>query len=148
MFNFLSRKARKAYYLADHGESSDPLSVESHVLGVRLGQADAVAVVQELPDRERVSVHVARGESLVGHVEEDKEVPALDDLRELLPLLGPRVHPGRVVGAGVEKDDAPLGDFLEGRLFSTLKQPSLLMALPTLMSSQAPAKSNPQVPAS
>jgi hypothetical protein len=44
--------------LADDGESSCALSVESHVLSVRLSQADVVAIVQELAHGESVTVNV------------------------------------------------------------------------------------------
>jgi hypothetical protein len=44
--------------LADDGESSGALSVESHVLSVRLSQADVVAVVQELAHGESVTINV------------------------------------------------------------------------------------------
>lgn len=37
----------------------------------------------------------------------------LDDLADLLPLLLGRVDPGRVVGAGVEEEDALVGRGLE-----------------------------------
>ena len=50
---------------------------------------------------------------LVGHVEEAEELPLLDDGRELLPLLGPRVHPRWVVRARVQQDYAPLRNFLQ-----------------------------------
>ena len=50
---------------------------------------------------------------LVSHVEEAEELPLLDDGRELLPLLGPRVHPRRVVRARVQQDYAPLRNFLQ-----------------------------------
>ena len=96
--------------LANDGEGAHPLAVEPHVLGVRLGEADVVAVGDELADGEGVLVHVAGGEALVGHVEEGVEVLLLDHLAHLAPLLGLGVDPGRVVGAGVEHDDALVGD--------------------------------------
>ena len=45
--------------LTDDGESACPLPVQPHVLGVGLGEADVVAVVQELPDGEGIAVDVA-----------------------------------------------------------------------------------------
>jgi hypothetical protein len=87
-------------------------TVEPHVLGKRLGQQDVVAVVEELADGERVLVRAPGGETLVRHVEKRHQVPLLDDLRQLGPLLGLRVDAGRVVGAGVQQDDRLLRNFL------------------------------------
>lgn len=47
-------------------------------------------------DREGVLLEVARGEALVGRVEEDVVALADDDLDELLPLIGRRVDAGRL----------------------------------------------------
>ena len=45
--------------LADDAEGTGTLTVEAHVLGVRLGEADAVAVFQELTHCEGVAVDIA-----------------------------------------------------------------------------------------
>ena len=52
-------------HLADDAEGARPLSVESHVLGVGLRQHDVVALLLEVTQGERVTVNVARGETLV-----------------------------------------------------------------------------------
>ena len=94
---------------ADHAEGADALAVQTHVLGKRLGQADVVALGDEVAHGEGVLVDVARGETLVGHVEEGEVTLGLDGLLDLHPLLGSRVDTGRVVGAGVEEEDGALG---------------------------------------
>lgn len=50
--------------LADDVECADPLSVEAHVLGVGLREAEVVAVLDELAHGERVAVNVTGGEAL------------------------------------------------------------------------------------
>jgi hypothetical protein len=67
-----------------------------------------VALLDEVTQSEGIRVGVAAGESLVGHVEEGVVVAGLDGLADLLPLLLGRVDAGRVVGAGVQQDDALL----------------------------------------
>lgn len=40
-------------------------------------------------------------------------VSHLHDVADLLPLLRPGIHAGRIVGAGVQHNDALLWDFLQ-----------------------------------
>lgn len=72
-----------------------------------------MALLNEVAERESVLVGVARGEALVGHVEEGVVVAFLDGIADLLPLLLGGVDTGRVVGAGVEQDNAALGHGLD-----------------------------------
>jgi hypothetical protein len=68
-----------------------------------------VALLDKVPDRKGVVVGVARGETLVGHVEEGYVLLVLDEVRQFLPLGVGRVDAGRVVRARVEEDDGALG---------------------------------------
>lgn len=116
----------------DDGEGTDTLAVETleivlvlariievcrlrsyHVLGEGLGQARLVALFNEVAERESILVGVARGEALVGHVEEGVVVALLDSIADLLPLLLSRVNTSGVVCAGVEQDNAALGHGLD-----------------------------------
>lgn len=99
--------------LCDDGEGADTLAVETHVLGEGLGEADVVALLDEVADGEGVGVGVTRGEALVGHVEEGVVALGLDDVGDLAPLLGGRVDTGGVVSAGVEEEDGALGGGLD-----------------------------------
>ena len=45
--------------LAHNGESSGSLSVQAHVLGVRLSQTDQVTVLKELTNGKSVGVNIA-----------------------------------------------------------------------------------------
>ena len=111
----------------DDGEGADALTVETlgwmsvlfvffgdifapsyHVLGEGLGQAGLVALLNEVAERESVLVGVARGEALVGHVEEGIVVAVLVSIADLLPLLLGRVNTSGVVCASVEQDNAAL----------------------------------------
>lgn len=60
-----------------------------------------------------IAVDVASGETLVGHVDEGIQVALLHQRRDLAPLLQSGIHAGRIVGAGVQEDDALLRDFLK-----------------------------------
>lgn len=96
---------------ADEREGARPFSVQAHVLGEGLSHRETVAFFGEEPDRRGVAVNVARGESLVRHVQEREQPPALDDLRDFLPLLEFGVDARGVVGACVQQDDGAFGDF-------------------------------------
>ena len=49
--------------------------------------------------------------NLICHVEKWEQFSLFDDCADFLPLLGGRVHSGRVVGTGVKEDYGTLGDF-------------------------------------
>ena len=51
---------------------------------------------------------------LIRDVEEGQVFLLLDDVSDALPLVGRGVHPSRVVGAAVQKDDGPVWGSLEG----------------------------------
>lgn len=93
----------------DNGEGTSTLTVETHVLGKRLGQAGVVALLDKVAQCKGILVGVTAGEALVGHVEEDIVVTSLDGSLDCLPLFGSGVDTGRVVGAGVEEEHAALG---------------------------------------
>ena len=100
----------KTLYLTDKCESTRPLAVETHVLGVRLRQANIVPVINELPDGKCISVHVPRGKSLVGHVKKGKQLPLLNQLGQLFPLLWPGVDPSGIMGTSMEQNDTAFWD--------------------------------------
>lgn len=99
--------------LADNGESTSTLTVETHVLGERLGQARVVALLNKVAQREGVLVGVTASEALVGHIEEDVVVALLDGGLNSLPLLRGRIDTSRVVGTGVQEENAALGGGLD-----------------------------------
>lgn len=72
-----------------------------------------MALLNKVANSKGVLVSVAAGKALVGHVEEGKVILLLDNLGDLLPLLRGGVDAGRVVGAGVEQEDAAQGSGLE-----------------------------------
>lgn len=111
--------------VADDAKGTGSLSVETHVLGERLGQNGLVTLGDKVSEGKGVVVDVSRGETLVGlrkreirvamsasvvstvslavshHVEEGEVTLLLEDVAELLPLLVSGVNTGRVVRATV-----------------------------------------------
>ena len=85
----------------------------NHVLGERLAKKDIVAVLDEPANGKGVAVRVAAGESLVGHVEEGQVALLRADGGDFLPLRRGRVDTSRIVGAGMEEEDAAAGSLLE-----------------------------------
>lgn len=74
-----------------------------------------MALLDEVSESKGVLVGISGSEPLVCHIEE-REVPAsLDGSADLLPLLRCRVDTSRVVGTGVQKEDASLGGTLDIR---------------------------------
>ena len=67
-----------------------------------LREREGVAVADELAHGEGVALGVARGEALVGRVEEDREGPTLESGRDGHPLLLRRIDARRVVRARVQ----------------------------------------------
>jgi len=59
-----------------------------------------------------IAIDVTGGESLVGHVDEGIQIAALHHRRDFFPLLQSGIDSSWVVGAGVQENDALLGDFL------------------------------------
>lgn len=89
----------------DEVEGSCALTVQTEVLGEGLRDAQLEALLDEVADRPGVADQVARGEALVGGVEEG-EVRALAHQRgDLAPLVLRGVDTGWVVCAGVQEDD-------------------------------------------
>mmetsp|Transcript_321 Transcript_321/g.862 ORF Transcript_321/g.862 Transcript_321/m.862 type:complete len:371 (-) Transcript_321:1657-2769(-) len=92
--------------VASQAEASDPLAVQSHVLGVGLGAAHHVTVLEENIDGLGVLHAVTGGEALVRHVEEWEVALLPHQLADLLPLVRGWVHARWVVGASVEQEEA------------------------------------------
>lgn len=84
--------------------SGDSAPVVTH-LGERLRQHDVVTLLDKVTNSKRVIVDVTRRKALVSHVKEGKVLLLLDNVRELLPLLGSDIDAGRVVRAGVEAEE-------------------------------------------
>ena len=63
------------------------LTVETHVLREGLAECHLVTVSHKQLQTCRVSIQVARGKALVGHVHDDKVVPITTDLGHLCPLI-------------------------------------------------------------
>lgn len=99
--------------LANEGESTDTLTVETHVLGETLAKSDVVALLDEVAGSKGILVSVTAGKALVGHVEEGEVTLLLHDIADLAPLGLGRVDTGGVVSASVEQDDAALGSGLD-----------------------------------
>lgn len=73
-------------------------------LGETLTQQNLVPLLHKVPDGKGVLVHVAGREPLVRHVEDDGVLLALDQLRQLFPLLRCRVDARRVLGTRMQED--------------------------------------------
>lgn len=99
--------------LANEGESTDTLTVETHVLGETLAKSDVVTLLDEVAGSKGILVGVTAGKALVGHVEEGEVALLLHDIADLAPLGLGRVDTGGVVSASVEEDDAALGSGLD-----------------------------------
>jgi hypothetical protein len=72
-----------------------------------------VALLDEVTGSKGILVGVTAGETLVGHVEEGEVALLLHDIADLAPLVLGRVNTGRVVGTGVQQDDAVVGGGLD-----------------------------------
>ena len=132
--------------MTNNGECASPFAVQSHVFGVGLSKTNIVAILEELSYGKGISVHIARGKSLIGHVKEGIELTVFDQLRQFFPLLGTRVDSRGIVSTGVQQNDAILRDFLwvfKNSLVGGFA--AYIHRCYTLISSQAAAKSRPQV---
>ena len=63
------------------------LTIKSHVLREGLAECHLVTVLHQLLQTCRVSIQVARGEALVGHVHHHKVTPLTTDLGHFSPLI-------------------------------------------------------------
>lgn len=86
------------------GEGTNALSVQAHVLSERLGQSNLVALGNKMTDGKGVLDGGARGEALIGHVEEREKFPLLHNVGNFSPLFRGRINTSRVVGTSVEQD--------------------------------------------
>ena len=90
------------------GESTNALSVQPHVLSERLCQSNLVALGNKVTDGKGILGGGARGEALIGHVEEREKFLLLHDVGNFGPLFLGRINTSRVVGTSVEQDDSLL----------------------------------------
>lgn len=112
----------------DHGESTNSLAVQAHVLGERLRQHNLVSILDEHANGRGIAIDVTGSETLVGHVEIGKQIARLHQLRQLFPLIQLtkekenvnnvqtmcslqylRIDASGVVGTGVQQDNRLLG---------------------------------------
>ncbi len=141
--------------LADDGEGTNTLSVETlawsvsssrfvcrtashHVLCEGLSKARAETLLDEVAESKGILVGVTRSKALVGHVEEGVVLAFLDSLSNLQPLFLSRINTSRVVGAGVEQDDAVLGHGLDvGDHAIEVEANGVLVVVPVLFDLEA-----------
>ena len=124
--------------LTHDGEGTNTLAVKTHVLGERLSKADVVALLDEVADGEGILVGVARGEALVGHVEEGEVAGVSDSLGDLLPLLLGGINTSGVVSTGVEEEDATLRGGLDvGNHALEVEANGVLVVVPVLLDLEA-----------
>ena len=90
--------------LADDAQRADPLAVEREALREARGHEEVEPAVDEAGD-DRAVFGNALAEPLIGHVEEGHQAARLDRGDQLLPLVRRDVVAGRVVAAGVQRDD-------------------------------------------
>jgi len=95
---------------SDEGNAASTLTVKTEVLGERLEEHQVVDVRGEESKRVGILLEVTGGEALVGRVEGNEVVLALDNVENVVPLLVGGVNTSGVVGAHVhEEDGAVLG---------------------------------------
>lgn len=85
-------------------ESTGTFTVESHDLGERLSDNHLKALIEEKTKAIGILIEGARGETLIGGIEEGVELLTLADISDLLPFSGSRVDTGRVMGTSVEEN--------------------------------------------
>lgn len=90
------------------GESTNALSVQAHILSERLGQSNLVALGNKMTDSKGILVGGARGEALIGHVEEREKFLLFHDVGNFGPLFRGRINTSGIVGTGMEQDDSLL----------------------------------------
>lgn len=86
-------------------ETSSTLSVKTKVLRERLRNAELKALLHKVANSPSVVVKVARGEALVGAIEEWEMLLCPHNFSKLHPLLSCRIYAGGVMGTGVKEDD-------------------------------------------
>lgn len=92
-----------ALVTADEVKSTSTLTVKTHDLGERLGDAHLEALVEEVSQADTVLIQVTGHEALIGSVKEGIESVLVANSSDLLPLIKSRIDTSRVVSAGVEK---------------------------------------------
>ena len=90
----------------DEVEAACSLAVEAEVFGVRLGDEELEALLDEVIDGPGVLGEGSGSEALVGAVKEGEVVFGLHHLGDFLPLAVGRVDTRRIVSTGVQQDDA------------------------------------------
>lgn len=86
----------------DEVDSTNSFSIETHILGKRLGDNHLESLFLEVSDSEGISDEVSGSKSLVGTIEDGDEVLFLHYDSDLFPLLLSWVNSGWVVSARVQ----------------------------------------------
>mmetsp|Transcript_14294 Transcript_14294/g.46117 ORF Transcript_14294/g.46117 Transcript_14294/m.46117 type:complete len:298 (+) Transcript_14294:14-907(+) len=126
--------ARDLFQVAPHGvglvgrrdgrvDGARALAVEPEVLREGHARPRRQALLQKVAEGPRVGVQIARREAEVGRVEEREQTLALDQRRELLPLVARWVDARRVVRAEMQQHHGPLRRRLEVRQQTRPLQP-------------------------
>mmetsp|Transcript_83273 Transcript_83273/g.240962 ORF Transcript_83273/g.240962 Transcript_83273/m.240962 type:complete len:217 (+) Transcript_83273:423-1073(+) len=98
--------------VAHHMQHADALAIQPQVFREGLAHVHFEAHGHEEPNGEGVLVQGPRRVALVSAVHKRHKFPLLHDGGNLLPLILRRVHPGGVVGTGVQQDVSALGGIL------------------------------------
>lgn len=80
------------------------LTIKSHVLGKGLRENNVVSLLDKVTNSERVIVNISGSETLVSHIEEDKQVAFLHNVGDLLPLVTGWINSSWVVSTSVKQD--------------------------------------------
>lgn len=91
-----------------------------------------------MTESESITVDVSAGESLISHVKEGEVALLLHDLSDLAPLGLGRINTGRVVGTGMQQDDAVGGNGLQ--IFNQtleIKTNGVLVVVPVFLNLEA-----------
>lgn len=89
----------------DEMESARTLAVQTEVLSEGLSNTELEALLDEETDRPCISVQVARGETLIGTVEEGEVRASTDSSGDLNPFVMSRIDTSRVMRAGMKDNN-------------------------------------------
>lgn len=98
----------------DEVEGAGTLAIQPEILGEGLCHAELEPFRDEITDCPGVIFETARCETLIGAVEEGKVLFRADELGELGPLGAGKIHPGWIMGTGMEQYDAARLSLLDG----------------------------------
>ena len=106
--------------LADDVNRADALAVQTHVLGKGLRCEELQTLAGEHAYGVGIVDQITGGKTLIGGIEEGKDLLLHAQVRNLIPLLMAGIHAGGVVSTRVEQEDGALG-CIQDILLETLK---------------------------